>query len=62
VSSAGFGDLKAPVLRVTAPDVPVPFGQELERRFLPSAEYVIQQVDALLAENRAPAPWWKEFV
>jgi pyruvate dehydrogenase E1 component beta subunit len=49
------------VLRITAPDVPVPFGQELERRFLPSAEYVVQQVDALLANNRAPAPWWKEF-
>jgi pyruvate dehydrogenase E1 component beta subunit len=62
VSSAGFGDLKSPVLRITAPDVPVPFGQELERRFLPSAEYVVQQVDALLADNRAPAPWWKEFL
>jgi acetoin:2,6-dichlorophenolindophenol oxidoreductase subunit beta len=62
VSSEAFGDLKSPVLRVTAPDVPVPFGQELEQRFLPSADYVVQQVDALLADNRAPAPWWKEFV
>lgn len=62
VSSEAFGDLKAPVVRITAPDVPVPFGQELERRFLPSPEYVLQQIDALLASNRAPAPWWKEFV
>jgi len=61
VSSAAFGDLKAPVVRVTAPDVPVPFGQELEKRFLPSPEYVVQQVDELLATNSAPAPWWKEF-
>jgi pyruvate dehydrogenase E1 component beta subunit len=61
VSSTAFGDLKAPVVRVTAPDVPVPFGQELEKRFLPSPEYVVQQVDALLATNSAPAPWWKEF-
>ena len=61
VASECFGDLTAPVLRVTAPDVPVPFGQDLERRFLPSAEYVLRQVDALLATNRAPAPWWKEF-
>jgi len=61
VSSEGFSDLKAPVLRITAPDVPVPFGHELELRFLPSAEYVVQQVDALLVSNRAPAPWWKEF-
>jgi pyruvate dehydrogenase E1 component beta subunit len=61
VSSTAFGDLKAPVVRVTAPDVPVPFGQELEKRFLPSPEYVVQQVDELLATNSAPAPWWKEF-
>ncbi|HVA54122.1 MAG TPA: transketolase C-terminal domain-containing protein [Acidimicrobiales bacterium] len=61
VSSAAFGDMKAPVVRVTAPDVPVPFGQELEKRFLPSPEYVVQQVDELLATNSAPAPWWKEF-
>ena len=62
VSSEAFGDLKAPVVRVTAPDVPVPFGQELEQRYLPSAAYVVQQVDALLSSNRAPAPWWKEYV
>jgi pyruvate dehydrogenase E1 component beta subunit len=61
VSSTAFSDLKAPVVRVTAPDVPVPFGQELEKRFLPSPEYVVQQVDELLATNSAPAPWWKEF-
>jgi pyruvate/2-oxoglutarate/acetoin dehydrogenase E1 component len=62
VSSAAFSDLKAPVVRITAPDVPVPFGQELEKRFLPSPEYVVQQVDELLATNSTPAPWWKEFV
>jgi pyruvate/2-oxoglutarate/acetoin dehydrogenase E1 component len=61
VSSVAFNDLKAPVVRITAPDVPVPFGQELEKRFLPSPEYVVQQVDELLATNSAPAPWWKEF-
>jgi pyruvate dehydrogenase E1 component beta subunit len=62
VSATAFADLKAPVLRVTAPDVPVPFGQELERRFLPSPEYVVQQVDELLSTKSVPAPWWKEYV
>jgi pyruvate/2-oxoglutarate/acetoin dehydrogenase E1 component len=54
-----FGDLRAPVLRVTAPDVHVPFNIELERRYLPSTDYVVSQVDELLRTGRAPAPWWK---
>ncbi len=61
VIGEAFHDLRAPVVRVTAPDVPVPFGQELERRFLPSAPYVVDQVDALLATREAPAPWWREY-
>ena len=52
-------ELAAPVLRVTAPDVPVPYGRELEERFLPSVEYVRSQVDELLKTNAAPAPWWE---
>lgn len=62
VVAQAFSDLKAPVLRITAPDVPVPFGQELERRYLPSADYVTQQVSTLLATNQTPVPWWEEFV
>jgi pyruvate/2-oxoglutarate/acetoin dehydrogenase E1 component len=54
-----FGELRAPVLRVTAPDVHVPFTIELERRYLPSSEYVVAQVDELLRTGRAPAPWWE---
>jgi pyruvate dehydrogenase E1 component beta subunit len=62
VAAKAFDHLKAPVLRVTSPDVPVPYGLELERRFIPSAEYVTQQVSALLASKQAPSPWWEEFV
>ncbi len=35
VNEQAFGDLDGPVLRVTAPDTPVPFSPPLEERFLP---------------------------
>ena len=57
-----FERLRAPILRITSPDVPVPYGAELEKRFLPSAGYVREQVSSLLATKRAPSPWWEEFV
>jgi pyruvate dehydrogenase E1 component beta subunit len=62
VMSKTFSDLKAPALRITAPDVPVPYGPELEQRFLPSATYVSEQVSALLSTKQAPAPWWEEYL
>jgi pyruvate dehydrogenase E1 component beta subunit len=58
VAGEGFRHLKAPITRITCPDVPVPFGKELEARFLPSAEYVVSQVDELLATGSLPMPWW----
>jgi pyruvate dehydrogenase E1 component beta subunit len=61
VAGEAFGSLKGPVLRVTAPDVPVPYGLALEQHFLPSAEYVTTQVSELLSTKKIPAPWWKEF-
>ena len=53
-----FDRLEAPPVRVTTPDVPVPFSTELEKRFLPSPEEVVRQVDALLETGRSPGPWW----
>jgi acetoin:2,6-dichlorophenolindophenol oxidoreductase subunit beta len=54
-----FGELKAPALRVTTPDVPVPYSRPLEERFVPTAELVANQVGELLATGRRPAPWWE---
>ena len=54
-----FGSLSAPPLRVTTPDVPVPYSGPLEARFLPSVEYVTEQVDELLRTGRRPRPWWE---
>ena len=55
-----FGDLRAPIHRITSPDVPVPFNIDLERRYIPSSEYVATQVGELLTSGRCPAPWWSK--
>ena len=62
VGSAAFAALRAPIHRITAPDVPVPYGPDLEKQFLPSVPYVRDQVSALLSTKQPPSPWWEEFV
>jgi pyruvate/2-oxoglutarate/acetoin dehydrogenase E1 component len=59
VAGQSFGDLNAGPLRVTAPDVPVPYGTALEQRYLPSPEYVGEQVRALIKTGLCPSPWWE---
>ena len=58
VAGEGFRHLTAPITRITCPDVPVPYGKDLEFKFLPSADYVVAQVDELLTTGSHPAPWW----
>jgi acetoin:2,6-dichlorophenolindophenol oxidoreductase subunit beta len=55
----GFSLLKAPIIRITAPDVPVPYGAELESRYIPSAGYVRSQIDELMRTGSAPKHWWE---
>ncbi|MEQ8716842.1 MAG: transketolase C-terminal domain-containing protein [Acidimicrobiales bacterium] len=54
-----FGEMSAPPLRITAPDVPVPYGKELEERYMPMPGYIGAQVGEFLETGRIPAPWWK---
>jgi len=49
--------LRAPITRVTSPDVPVPFGA-LERVYLSSAEDVVAAVSHLVQTGGLPAPKW----
>lgn len=58
IATECFGALKAPPHRITLPDAPVPYSGALESRYLPNADYVVQQVDALVSTNKSPAPWW----
>lgn len=53
-----FGRLAAPPFRVTAPDVPVPYGKDLEARYAPSGDEVARQVRHLLSTGEVPDPWW----
>lgn len=48
VSEQAFHLLDAPIMRVTAPDVPVPFAPELERAYRPSADTIEKALVDLL--------------
>jgi len=48
LSERCFESLDAPVVRVTAPDTPVPFSPALEEAFLPNAGKVCRAARALV--------------
>ncbi len=43
-----FDDLDAPILRVTAADVPMPYAKTLEKAYLPQPEKVVEAVNRVL--------------
>ncbi len=49
IAEKAFGDLDGPVVRITAPDTPVPFSPPLEECFLPSARKVAEAARQLVA-------------
>jgi pyruvate/2-oxoglutarate/acetoin dehydrogenase E1 component len=49
IAEEAFEDLDGPVVRVTAPDVPIPFSPPLERAVLPQVEDVREACRELLA-------------
>ncbi|MDE0709996.1 MAG: alpha-ketoacid dehydrogenase subunit beta [Acidimicrobiia bacterium] len=54
-----FADLEAPPVRITCPDIHVPYGKELEQRYLPGPDYVSAQIGALLDTGTRPPHWWE---
>jgi len=48
VAEDGFGSLKTPIIRLTAPDVQVPFSPILEKLLYPQADQIISAVKRLL--------------
>ncbi len=48
VAEKAFDHLDAPILRVAAPFVPVPFSSALEKEFIPSEEKIIQAVKTVM--------------
>jgi 2-oxoisovalerate dehydrogenase E1 component beta subunit len=49
IAEEAFEDLDAPVARLTAPDVPIPFSPPLEQRVLPGLENMTEACSELLA-------------
>ena len=52
IAEEAFEDLDAPVMRVAAPDTPVPFSPALEKAFLPQVEDVAKALRELAAYRR----------
>lgn len=48
VSEKGFQDLKAPILRLGAPNYPIPYSPELKKHYFPDAERIESAVRELL--------------
>jgi pyruvate/2-oxoglutarate/acetoin dehydrogenase E1 component len=49
VGEESFQYLDAPVVRVAAPDTPVPFSPPLEKAFIPQVDDVVQAIERLAA-------------
>ncbi len=49
IAEKAFGDLDGPILRITAPDTPVPFAPPLEEYFLPNAPRLMEAARKLAA-------------
>jgi len=49
IAEKAFEYLESPVVRVTAPDTPVPYSPPLEERYLPGADDVVEAARKLLA-------------
>ena len=49
IAEEAFEQLDGPVVRVTAPDTPVPFSPPLEKAFLPQVDDVVAAIEKLSA-------------
>jgi 2-oxoisovalerate dehydrogenase E1 component beta subunit len=49
IAQEAFEQLDAPVMRITAPDTPVPFAPSLEKAFLPQTQDVLDAIEQLSA-------------
>jgi len=45
----GFGSLKAPIVRVATPNVPIPYSPALEKHLLPDKEKIIRAIKGIMA-------------
>ena len=55
VIEKAFDYLDAPIMRVAAPDIPIPFSPSLEKEYMPSKDKIIQTIASLLGRRRGLA-------
>ncbi len=48
IADEGFGFLKSPIKRVTAPDTPIPYAAKLEDEFIPDENKIISAVKSII--------------
>lgn len=60
VASECFHALRAPAVRFTCPDVPVPYPAHLEKRYLPDPAAIRSDISELITTSRRPRPWWEK--
>lgn len=58
VLAEAFGSITSPPLRITAPDVPIPYAKHLEARFAPSQEEIALLIGELINRDAIASPWW----
>jgi len=59
VVSELWGEMSTPPLRITSPNAPIPYAQNLEERYLPSVDYIDSQIEELICTGKCPSPWWE---
>lgn len=61
VAEKAFDSLKAPVLRITSPDVPAPSSYPLELAFTPQADAIAVAAESLIGQSAKPATAAKQY-
>lgn len=59
VASHCFEHLRAPVVRLACPDVPVPYPAHLEQVYLPSIQGIAAAITHLVTTGTRPTNWWE---
>jgi len=49
VAEDAFRDLKAPIVRVAPPHIPIPFAASLNKLYLPDKQRVVEGVEKVMA-------------
>lgn len=62
ITRRAFADLAAAPMRITAPDIPVPFGVQLEQHYVPQPDYVASQITEYLSTGTPTRSWWEEQI